>query len=472
MMLDLDSLTIREMVDCQKKGLLKSITIIEHYLRRYDQFNPTLNAIVEQAPLSTLLASAENADIDIQQGDVQGELHGIPITVKDAMHAQGFRPSRGVKELYGAKSDKDATVLSRLKKQGAIPLGLTNVPEMCMSFDTHNPLYGRTLNPHNVSFSCGGSSGGEASAIASGMSPGGLASDACGSVRIPAHFNGICGFKLTQGRVPLTGQFPRDRSGLFHLTSSFGVMGRYVDDVDLLASFIHGGDGQDPDTVTVPYQDYRQCDIQGLKVGVWRGEDTGVTLCPDIDKALSKVEAILARNVSSVEPIIPPLISEACDVIWKLFVLGGDGGRGWQALYQQMSKSEFTPEIAAILEQSKNLEMTADEIKGAMITRDTFRHQLSLMFNQVDVLISPVYPDVAFKNGTSMERIGNYAFVFPFSLSGSPAIVIPVSRCSDTGMPIGIQIVGKHWSEHQILAVASALEASLQYPLFEQKPLI
>ncbi|MDN3608527.1 amidase [Vibrio ostreicida] len=469
-MLNIDLLSIREMVDCQTKGLLKSTTILEHYLKRYDHYNPTLNAIIEQAPLPQLLNSAESADGDAIAGALHGALHGIPITVKDAMHAKGFHPSRGVKELHGNKSTKDATVLTRLKNEGAIPLGLTNVPEMCMSFDTHNALYGRTLNSYNVSYSCGGSSGGEAVAIASGMSPGGIASDACGSVRIPAHFNGVCGFKLTQGRVPLTGQFPKDRSGLFHLTSSFGVMGRFVDDVDVLASLIHGGDGQDPDTISVPYQDYRQCDIQGMKVGVWRGESTNVELTPDVERALQMVEDLLARQVSLVQPLTPPLIREACDVIWKLFVLGGDGSRGWKNVYQQMSKTEFTPEIEAILRQSETLEMTPDEVKSAMITRDTFRHQLNLMFNQVDVLISPVYPDVAFKNGTSMDNIDNYSFVFPFSLSGSPALVIPVTHCSQTGMPIGVQIVGKNWSEHQILAIASALENDLRYPMFDNIP--
>ncbi|WP_115827237.1 amidase [Xenorhabdus cabanillasii] len=469
-MLNIDTMSIREMVDYQKKGLLKSTSILEHYLKRYDKYNPTLNAIVEMSSLQDLLNSAESADSCIIQGESLGALHGIPITVKDAMHVAGLHPSRGVKELYGEKSTKDATVLRRLKAKGAIPFGLTNVSEMCMSFDTYNLLHGRTLNPHNLSRSCGGSSGGEAVAIASGMSPGGIASDACGSVRIPAHFNGVCGFKLTQGRVPLTGQFPKERSGLFHLTSSFAVMGRYVDDVDLLANHLHGADGQDPDTVSVAYQDYRNCSIRGLKVGVWRGENTSVELVPAVENAVQVVEDILSKQVSLVQTITPPLVREACEVIWKLFVLGGDSSRGWRNLYQQMGKTEFTPEIASILQQSEQIEMTASEIKNAMIMRDTFRHQLNLMFNQVDILVSPVYPDVAFKNGTSMDNIDNYSFVFPFSLSGSPAIVIPVSKCPETGMPIGIQIVGKHWNEHQILAIASKLESCLQYSVYEQTP--
>ncbi|WP_241094281.1 amidase family protein, partial [Pseudomonas viridiflava] len=124
-------------------------------------------------------------------------------------------------------------------------LGITNVPELCMAFETENLLYGRTLNPHDSSRTAGGSSGGEAAAIAAGLSPAGLASDACGSVRIPAHFNGICGLKLTQGRVPLSGQYPNERSGLFHMTSAFGVMGRYVDDLRVLGKLISGADQKD-----------------------------------------------------------------------------------------------------------------------------------------------------------------------------------------------------------------------------------
>ncbi|WP_042936711.1 amidase family protein, partial [Pseudomonas gingeri] len=136
-----------------------------------------------------------------------------------------------------------------------------------------------------------------------GCSPAGLASDACGSVRIPAHFNGICGLKLTQGRVPLTGQFPNDRSGLFHLTSAFGVMGRYVDDLALLGPLISGADGQDPDTVDVPFVESKP--LAELRVALsWESARTRVS--PGVKQVLQRVEACLGTVVAGLSAAVPP----------------------------------------------------------------------------------------------------------------------------------------------------------------------
>lgn len=223
-----DTLTLREMAGLLRRGVLTSVTLLEFYLQRIAERNRQINALIQLAPVEELRRQAREADEMARVGQISGPLHGIPITIKDVLHVRGFKMSRGLEELLGEPSQQDATAVARLRQAGAIILGISNVPELCMAFETENLIYGRTLNPHDLQRSAGGSSGGEAAAIAAGCSPAGLASDACGSVRIPAHFNGICGLKLTQGRVPLTGQFPNDRSGLFHMTSAFGVMGRYV----------------------------------------------------------------------------------------------------------------------------------------------------------------------------------------------------------------------------------------------------
>lgn len=459
--MDIDTLTLRDMVHQQQRGRLQSYQLAQHYLDRITRHNPQLNAIIEAAAPDTVLASAAQADSDGRQGHWHGPLHGIPITIKDACHLAGFHPSRGVRELHGPVSSKNATVAQRLLDAGAMPLGLTNVPEMCMAFETDNLLYGPTLNPHDHRRSAGGSSGGEASSIAAGMSPAGLASDACGSVRIPAHFNGICGLKLTQWRVPLTGQFPNDRSGLFHLTSAFGVMGRYVDDVALLGQLINGPDGHDPDTVPAPWHDYRQQPVAALRVGIWY-EDTGPTAPAESTIAmLQQVQQYLSGSVASVSRLVPPLVDEACDVLWKILVLGADKGRSWQKLFTHMGKTQFSVPLSQLLALSETLELSVDEFRASFVQRDTLRYRLSALFNQLDVLICPVYPDVAFYPGESMVQPERFRYVFPFSLSGSPAVVIPAGKCPHSGLPIGVQLVGRHWDEHQILALAAHLERHL-----------
>ncbi|BBP76220.1 amidase [Pseudomonas sp. Ost2] len=454
-----DTLTLREMAGLLRRGALTSVNLLEFYLQRIAERNRSINALIQLESVDELRRQAREADELASIGKLRGPLHGVPLTIKDVCHVRGFRMSRGLEELLGETSEQDATVVARLREAGAIILGISNVPELCMAFETENLLYGRTLNPYDPQRSAGGSSGGEAAAIAAGCSPAGLASDACGSVRIPAHFNGICGLKLTQGRVPLTGQFPNDRSGLFHLTSAFGVMGRYVDDLALLGPLISGADGQDPDTVDVPFVESKP--LAELRVALsWESARTRVS--PGVKQVLQRVEACLGTVVAGLSAAVPPMLDEACDVLWRVFITGADGGRGWQRLFQAMNKQAYTPATAELVRLSGDVELSVDEMKRDWIAIDTFRYQLAKFFTEHDLFICPVFPDVAFAHGESLDDRDRYAFVFPFSLSGSPAVVIRAGHDPDSGLPIGIQIVGPHWQEERLLAVAAFLERQLE----------
>ncbi|MEN1833346.1 amidase [Pseudomonas lijiangensis] len=454
-----DTLTLADMASLIRRGVLSSVSLVDFYLDRIEQRNAQINALILLEQREELYRQAEAADALARKGQFLGPLHGIPITIKDVCHVKGFRMSRGVEEMRKEPSTADATVVARLRKAGAIILGITNVPELCMAFETENLLYGRTLNPHDTSRSAGGSSGGEAAAIAAGLSPAGLASDACGSVRIPAHFNGICGLKLTQGRVPLTGQFPNDRSGLFHMTSAFGVMGRYVDDVKILGKLISGADQQDPDTVDVPFAPGKP--LQELRIAVSSRSST-TKVSPAVQAAVDNVANRLKHVVRVVDEARPDLLEQACDVLWRVFITGADAGRGWQALFKSLGKTHFTQATTRLLEMSQDVELSTEELKRDWIMIDTFRHRLAGFFNEYDLFISPVFGDVAFAHGQSLEDKERYAFVFPFSLSGSPAIVIKAGQDPANGMPIGIQIVAPHWQEEQLLRVASFLERELE----------
>lgn len=453
-----DKYTIGEMAALIRRGEMSSVRLVEHYLKEIEVGNSKINAICASGRREALLAEARDADMGASLGHIKGPLHGVPITVKDMCHVAGYSMSRGIAELKGGPSAHDATVVARLKAAGAIILGITNVPELCMAFETDNFLYGLTKNPYSLDRSAGGSSGGEAAAIAAGLSPCGLASDACGSVRLPAHFNGICGLKLTQGRVPLTGQFPNERSGLFHVTSAFGALGRYVDDIEIFGKLLCGPDGQDPDTVEVPF--YSAKPLEEMRVATY-WELPGLVVSDAVELVMKDVTKVLESAVTQICPDCPPGLRGAADVLWKIFITGGDSGRSWKTMFKTMGKSRFTSALGRLIKLAEENEMSVDEMRRSLITIDTFRYQLAAFFKGYDALITPVYPDVAFSHGKSMDEPGRYGFIFPFSLSGSPAVVIPAGNDAKTGLPIGVQIVGPHWHENQILGLARHIERQL-----------
>lgn len=455
---DFDALSIPEMARAIREGETTSRQLVEFYLCRIAQNNGLINAVVQQSDTAQLLEQADEADRQVVAKGALGPLHGVPITIKDVCHVEGFKMSCGMPEWHGQASPFDATVVRRLREAGALILGITNVPELCMSFETENFLYGRTHNPFDLSRTPGGSSGGEAAAIAAGCSPGGLGSDAGGSLRIPAHFNGICGFKLTQGRVPLTGQYPLERTGLIHMTSAYGVMGRHVDDIETLGYLIAGADGHDPDTVDVPFEDH--LDIRQARVALFH-ELPGVTVRASVLAALQRVAALLEPMVRSMSRACPEGMDLACDSLWNIFLSGGDGGRAWDKFLPTLGRDEFSTCLQGLVQASRTTELSVDQFKGNLAYINTFRRGLSRFFREHDLLICPVFPDVAFKPGESLDDRSRYAYVFPFSLSGSPVVVLPVAFDPELGLPIGIQIIGPHWKEQRLLALAKALESQL-----------
>ncbi|WP_191830426.1 amidase [Pseudomonas fluorescens] len=454
-----EGLTLVQMAEHVQRGTITSVELVEHYLSMIDALNPALNAIIQRPEREALVQQAATADAMAANGTSLGPLHGVPITIKDVLHVKGFTLSRGVAEFMSGPSEVDATAVARLRQAGAIILGLTNVPELCMSFESNNLLYGRTNNPYDVSRTPGGSSGGEAAAIAAGLSPAGLASDAGGSVRIPAHFTGICSLKLTQGRVPLTGQFPRERAGLFHHTSSFGVMAKHVADLELMGRLIAGPDGHDPDTVDAPWPVAPPAKSKP-RVAFLMGSER-LPIAASVSAVLTEVLRLIPEFTEDITEACPDQFDEASEVMWRLFITGGDGGHGWKQLLKDIGKSTTTPQLQGLIDMSEDVRPSTLEMKQDWIAFDQFKYKLAAFFRKYDLLITPVYPDIAFRHGQSLEDRSKYGFVFPFSLSGSPAVVLRAGTDQSTGMPIGIQIVSAHWQEAKLLAFARQLEEVL-----------
>src|SRR5690349_3485564 len=219
---DLCDHSLTELVELLRKREVSAREVVEAHLEQISRLNPQLNAIV------TLNSDA------LEQADLAGgELAGLPITIKDTIETAGLRTTSGSRLRDGYVPVRDDPAVARLKTAGAVVLGKTNAAEMAMDYNADNPVFGRTLHPLDPKLTPGGSSGGEAVAIATHMSPGGLGSDLAGSIRIPAHFCGVCGLKPTTGRVPGEGQFPPS-SGPYSLGAAVGPMARRVADLKLL----------------------------------------------------------------------------------------------------------------------------------------------------------------------------------------------------------------------------------------------
>src|SRR5678815_108423 len=213
------------------------VEVLQAHLDRIKEINPQLNAIVTLAPDAP--QRAKEAEAAVTRGEPLGPLHGVPVTVKDTIETAGLRTTSGSAMRAEFVPERDAPVVARLKAAGAIILGKTNTAEMAMDYTTENPVFAPTINPHAPSMTTGGSSGGEAAAIATCLSPGGIGSDLAGSVRIPAHFCGIAGLKPTAGRIPGEGQFPPS-TGPYSLGAVIGPMARSVSDLRLMFKVLAG----------------------------------------------------------------------------------------------------------------------------------------------------------------------------------------------------------------------------------------
>jgi Asp-tRNA(Asn)/Glu-tRNA(Gln) amidotransferase A subunit family amidase len=231
-MADLTLISALDMVRHIREKAISPLELAELHLAKIERLNPKLNAFVQVDP-DGVRRKAREAEAAVMNGETLGPLHGIPTSIKGSIDVAGLRCEAGTRLRTGHVANCDAPLVDRLRRAGAIVLGVTNTPELLMAWETDNLLYGRTNSPWDPQRTPGGSSGGESAAIASGMSAGGVGSDGGGSIRVPAHFTGICGLKPTPGRIPATGHFPPS-GGPFALLGVVGPMARTVEDLKAL----------------------------------------------------------------------------------------------------------------------------------------------------------------------------------------------------------------------------------------------
>jgi Asp-tRNA(Asn)/Glu-tRNA(Gln) amidotransferase A subunit family amidase len=454
---ELTSLSAAALALTIRTGKVSPLEVVEAHIARIEKLNPTLNAFVH-VDAEGALRQARAAALSSQ--DI-GPLHGVPISIKSSMDVAGMRCEAGSKLRSGRIARVDAPLVQRLRKAGAIVLGVTNTPELLMAWETDNVLYGRTKNPWDLSRTPGGSSGGEAAAIAAGLSAGGVGSDAGGSIRVPAHFTGICGLKPTPGRVPATGHYPTS-VGPFALTGVVGPMARTVEDLTVLFSVMQGPDDGDPLAAPVPLRWPGRDALKHTRIGYF--EEDGRTPVTAETHAATRLAAEGLRGAGfHVQPVVPEGLERARQLWWKFF--GVTGGMLLGPLTRGHEKelspifSEFSSWVAA------EPAHTSESLLDMWIQRDVVRRKVLDQMNNFPVWLCPVASIPAFKHGERSWEVGGksvkyldaWSYCEWFNLLGFPAAVVPVGK-SPEGLPIGVQIVGRPWQEETVLAIAGEVE--------------
>jgi Asp-tRNA(Asn)/Glu-tRNA(Gln) amidotransferase A subunit family amidase len=443
----------------QKK--LSPIELVEAHLKQIERLNPILNAFV-QVDAEGALRQARAAEAAVSRKQKLGPLHGVPLSIKSSIEVAGLRCEAGTKLRAGYVAAQDAPLVTRLRHAGAIILGTTNCAELLMAWETDNLLYGRTNNPWDLSRTPGGSSGGEAAAIASGCSAGGVGSDGGGSIRVPAHFAGICGLKPTPGRIPATGHFPHS-VGPFALLGVVGPMARTVPDLKVLFEVMQGPDDGDPSAAPVPVRWPGKDGLKKVRIGYF--EDDGRTpVTAETRTAVRTAAEALRRAGFQVEAFRPEGLEVARQLWWKLFGVAGGMLLRPMTEAHEADLSPMLKQFSALV--AAELPHTGQTLLDTWIQRDQVRTQIFTQMREYPVLLCPVAAIPAFKHGErswkieekTVQYLEAWSYTEWFNLLGTPAAVVPVGKSAE-GLPIGVQIVARPWEEELVLAVAAELEA-------------
>jgi Asp-tRNA(Asn)/Glu-tRNA(Gln) amidotransferase A subunit family amidase len=452
-----------EMADLVRSRKISPVELVEAHLARIAQLNPRLNAFVF-VDAENARAQARAVEQALAEGPATesfGPLYGVPLSLKSSIEVAGWPCECGSALRKGYVASEDAPLVSRLREAGAILLGNTNVPEFLMAYETDNLLYGRTNNPWDLARTPGGSSGGESAAIASGCSAGGVGSDGGGSIRIPAHFTGICGLKPTPGRVPSTGHFPASAGPFTHL-GVVGPLARTVGDVTRLFEVMAGFDPHDAASAPVPLRGWNDQQIRKLHIAYY--EDDGVTaVTPETAAAVRSAAGYLRDQGFHVEPWCPPNLDRVWQLWWNLF------GRAVQTAFEPTVRgreNDLSPMYRAWRATvARQPPLDGQEWMNTMIGRDALRGNLLRKMEEFPILLGPVCAIPAFRHGEREWRVQGRQVEYLkamnysqwFNLLGGPAVSVPAGK-SPEGLPIGVQVIGRPWEDEAVLAVAAKIE--------------
>jgi Asp-tRNA(Asn)/Glu-tRNA(Gln) amidotransferase A subunit family amidase len=450
--------SIAEVTEKIRSREISPCEVVDAHLERIEKLQPKLNAYVH-VDAERARRQARAAEASVLRGDAVGALHGTAISVKSCIDVAGWACPAGSLLRADYVACDDAVLVARLKAAGAILIGNTNVPEFLMAYETDNALSGKTSNPWELARSAGGSSGGEAAAIASGCSMGGVGSDGGGSVRVPAHFCGISGLKPTPGRIPGTGHFPRG-AGAFAWLGVVGPMARTVADVRALFDVMKGPDADDALTSPIEAKSFGEGDLRGMRVGILESDALG-DITSGTTEAVRRAVGLLSEQFH-VEPFQLKGLEQAIELWWFFF------GPMIARLFEPMvegREAELSPIFREYLSVAGlKIAPTVDEFMAACVKRDIVRAKIIKQMRDVPILLSPVCAGPAFRHGEGNWRpVCGYRETMRhaqwLNLAGFPGVSVPMGFSAE-GLPIGVQVIGRPNEDELVLAVAEILETA------------
>jgi amidase len=447
-----------------RSGELSVVELAEAHIRQIERLNPELNVF---ADFDAERVRERARKHDAWRGNrSRRPLFGLPVTVKSSIATRGLKCEIGSLLHKGDVPREDAVVVERLRSSGALILGTTNCPEFLMAYETANLLHGRTRNPWDLDRSPGGSSGGETAAIAAGLSAAGLGSDSGGSVRVPAHFTGICSLKPTPGRIPGRGHLP-PCVGPFLILGAIGPMARTIADVTLLFRTLSGQDPVDPASPPVALRNPSLNELRGNTIGFFE-DDELVPVTPETRMAVNAAAVALSEAGFCVKPFRPSTLEPLRKLWWKFFVQCGAMFYAPEIRGREQELSPIFNEFLGIAAGAPPL--TADQLLSTWADLDLLRAKTLEELRKYPVLLCPVASVPAFRHGEriweiegrTVEYLDAWRHTQWFNALAAPAAVLPVGT-SPEGLPIGVQIVARPFEDETALGIAAVLDSAFGY---------
>jgi fatty acid amide hydrolase len=498
-------------------GEISASDVTQIYIARIERVNPRINAIV--VPMfDQARADAAAVDAARKRGEPLGPLAGLPITVKESFHVAGTPTTVGLTARASHKAPADAFHIARMRAAGAVVLGKTNVPQLVMSNDSQNPLYGRTKNPWNLERSAGGSSGGEAAAIAAGCSPLGIGSDIGGSVRLPANVCGICALKPTSGRLTMAGHLDVV-PGQETILAQPGPMARFVGDLDMAFRFLCTPEQSLVDPTIPPVPPAAEGALTRLRVGFYTNNGV-LAPAPAVARAVREAADALRGRGLEVEEWQPPDMTEAFELWLGLLMADGSAhlrqlcaGSKMDAVQRRTFAAgrwphRFLASVVAPILRASGQRHTADAVRsiGRRSARDYWRltkrrtqyrtkFLTAMARGGFDAILCPVDALPAMIPGRSEDLIHALSYSATYNLLGMPGGAVAATRIrpgeesnrpesrdvveraaretekGSTGLPVGVQVVARHWREDIVLSLMRLLEEHFsQQPDYPARP--
>lgn len=450
--------TANDLAQLIKNGDVSSQEVVQAHLDRIDSINNYVNAITVNLGETAMIAAVKADAVLAENGQV-GPLHGVPFTIKENIDCVGSATTNGIAVFSDSMPSEDAPVVARMKAAGAIPIGRTNMPEMGLRLSTDNPLRGRTINPWHPTLTAGGSSGGDAAAIATGMTPFGLGNDIGGSLRNPAYCCGITSLKPTQGRIPHASSLePKDAGMAVQAMLVQGPMARSVKDLKLGLSILSGRDIRDPRSV--------DANLQGPKPEQKRAalvtEFAGVKLPDATLKAIQRAGEILADAGYEVETASPPELEQVTELWGNIFAIDFSE-------IVPLIQPIITPELGVTLGQL--VERYKPNVSNGAVhaARSRLIRLWSEFFVDYPVVIGPTWTQLPWEYAADLNRetgldllLDTIKFITPGNVLGLPSVAVPMGIADS--LPTGIQIYSDLWREDLCLDAAELIEASIVIP--------